>query len=409
MISLVRIRNFQSHQNTEIVFEKGVNIIKGQSHSGKSVLIRALLWCFTANLRGDGFRSHFLKKGVTSVEVEFTDGTFIGKYKTAMKTEYVLVRNEEKTTYTAMGGKVPPEITEVIGIPPCALQTQFAGHFLLNESSGAVARTLNSVVGLDVISVITKKANEFYSKKTVSIAQREEKVKEFIEVLKKYEYAPEFISQVRTLRIQYNALLASKQDAEYIREAIINISEYNKALSQCSRIVSLQSRIESVLELYAEYVQCRKKRQELHELTSQIATYDKNVKELSKYPKYWATARKINTLVDSYNQKVNYCIELESLVDDYTECTKKLNDITQILDTLQQKVKNTESLLTEYDALVEKCYVILDIVEELNKIDTKYKKIIQVIEQTKEELGGICPLCGNAFANEEYNETTNNR
>ena len=42
MIKKIRIRNFESHEDTTINFQEGFNLIVGKSNSGKSSIIRAL-------------------------------------------------------------------------------------------------------------------------------------------------------------------------------------------------------------------------------------------------------------------------------------------------------------------------------------------------------------------------------
>jgi exonuclease SbcC len=45
MIDHVAIKNFQSHKNTNIDFQRnGVNVIVGTSDQGKSAILRAILW-----------------------------------------------------------------------------------------------------------------------------------------------------------------------------------------------------------------------------------------------------------------------------------------------------------------------------------------------------------------------------
>ena len=42
----IEIVNFQSHANTKLNFDEGVNVIIGPSDSGKTAVIRAMKWIF---------------------------------------------------------------------------------------------------------------------------------------------------------------------------------------------------------------------------------------------------------------------------------------------------------------------------------------------------------------------------
>ena len=44
MITKIEIKNFQSHKDTMIDFDKGINSICGESDNGKTAIIRAIRW-----------------------------------------------------------------------------------------------------------------------------------------------------------------------------------------------------------------------------------------------------------------------------------------------------------------------------------------------------------------------------
>jgi len=71
MIKQLTIKNFQSHKKTKLEFSDGVNIIIGQSDSGKTAIIRALNWVVNNKPSGDSFRSHW--GGDTNVEITMED------------------------------------------------------------------------------------------------------------------------------------------------------------------------------------------------------------------------------------------------------------------------------------------------------------------------------------------------
>ena len=53
MIKEINIKNFQSHDNTNLILDSGVNVIVGSSDSGKSAIIRALRWVTSCVPRGE--------------------------------------------------------------------------------------------------------------------------------------------------------------------------------------------------------------------------------------------------------------------------------------------------------------------------------------------------------------------
>jgi len=88
MIKNIRIINFQSHQNSFLKFDSGVNIIVGESDRGKSAIIRALRWLIWNRPTGDDFRSNW--GGDTEVTIEINDEVFITRKKTKSFNGYIV-------------------------------------------------------------------------------------------------------------------------------------------------------------------------------------------------------------------------------------------------------------------------------------------------------------------------------
>jgi len=144
MISSLQITNFQAHKDTNLKFCPGVNAIIGPSDSGKTAIIRALRWLVWNRPLGDAFRSYW--GGDCSVRME-VDGHTITRIRTNKNNLYQL----DDLSFAAVKGDVPQEIAELLNLSPINLQTQFDGPFLLNSSSGEVARHFSATANLDQI------------------------------------------------------------------------------------------------------------------------------------------------------------------------------------------------------------------------------------------------------------------
>ena len=110
MIKSIEIHNFQSHKDTKISFEKGLNIIKGKTHSGKSAIVRALRFCLQNKPRGDSFRSWFANPDEpVRIKICFYDGSEITREK-GKDNSYTIKKNGNTSTFKALGSKVPKEL-----------------------------------------------------------------------------------------------------------------------------------------------------------------------------------------------------------------------------------------------------------------------------------------------------------
>jgi exonuclease SbcC len=144
MIKSLTIRNFQSHKDTTFGFSPGVNLIVGQSDSGKTAIIRALRWLATNRPSGDNFRSSW--GGDTSVSVK-VDETTIQRLKGKINCYYI----KDYEPWTALGTEVPEKVIQALNTNELSWQSQMDPPFLLSASPGEVARTLNEVADLDKI------------------------------------------------------------------------------------------------------------------------------------------------------------------------------------------------------------------------------------------------------------------
>ena len=72
-IKKVNLVNFQSHKDTTIEFDKGLNIIVGASDSGKTSILRGIKWALYNDPSGD----YFIREGESecSVTIYFSDMT----------------------------------------------------------------------------------------------------------------------------------------------------------------------------------------------------------------------------------------------------------------------------------------------------------------------------------------------
>jgi DNA repair ATPase RecN len=64
----IKIQNFQSHKNTELNLHPNVNIIVGQSSSGKTAIFRAIEWLNTNRPLGTRFISHGERKSEVTID-----------------------------------------------------------------------------------------------------------------------------------------------------------------------------------------------------------------------------------------------------------------------------------------------------------------------------------------------------
>jgi len=145
MIKSLTLKNVQSHTESKLDFDPGVNIIVGSSDSGKTAILRAAIAVILNKPSGDGLRRFNSKE--TEIILEL-DETSITRLKTNSRNEYQIGDGEP---FKAFGQGVPDEVTKLLNIKLLNIQQQMDSPFLLDDSPGEVAKALNEAVNLDSI------------------------------------------------------------------------------------------------------------------------------------------------------------------------------------------------------------------------------------------------------------------
>lgn len=227
MIKKIKIKNFQSHKNTEIEFEfPGVNVIVGESDAGKTSILRALNWVVNNRPNGIDFiraGSSFSKVTViTEEEIACNDPFIITRCK-GKKNYYRLKFGEEDFLYKAFGSNPPEEISRAFNMTDINFQRQMDSPFLLSLSSGEAARYINKIVRLDIIDKAQSQISKEEREKRTLFNGYQETEKELKQQLKKYRglnKLDELLLYVEALERKANKLEDEIEEIEKILDSI---------------------------------------------------------------------------------------------------------------------------------------------------------------------------------------------
>lgn len=158
MIDNIKITNFQSHKDTRLELCPGVNVLTGTSDSGKSAVVRALVWLAQNRPQGAAYRSTWVEPGdVTGVEVGLSGGAGVVRERDGQRVNRYRLNGDLELE--ALRADVPAEVREALVLEEYNVQGQHDAYFLLQNTPGEVARMLNDVVGLDVIDAVLREVN----------------------------------------------------------------------------------------------------------------------------------------------------------------------------------------------------------------------------------------------------------
>lgn len=278
MLKKLKIKGFQSHNDTTLNFVEGLNTIIGPTDGGKSSITRAFKWFCANRPQGDSFRNDFLAdKEKVEVSVDF-HGNTMSRIKGKGINEYQI----EGEIYKALRSDVPDEIQSLTGIKEYNIQTQHPNdqYFLLNLSPGQISKELNKVAGLEkmdkALSAINSKVKETNSEKTL-ITHAIAKLKSELEETEWVNSAAVDIEElsiregkVKSLTDTYDTLFETLESIDAVDENLTKFKQVNPALKS---IKFFEARITMFNALDSKY----------EKLSTTLLSLEKTQIEINKY------------------------------------------------------------------------------------------------------------------------------
>ena len=344
-IQSMRVRNYQVHEDSLMVFSPGVNVIKGDSRAGKSSLIRAFRWGSKNRPLGDMFISHFAgPSDVTDVSLVTTEGTFVTRGLHKGKGYYDIgdIRApNDATNLKALRSDVPEEVIRLLDMSNLNLHTQHEGFFLLSDTPGDVARKLNEYVGLSIINDLPKMAKNDVSKTDSLILFHEKELSNKHREMSESEWAESAFEDLNTMIAIDNraeTLVLKQDDLESqlydINELDRKLSTIEKSLEQEEVVQKLSADFENLLYLsnmlisresyFADVLRIDEAIELIGDVTEEEAAASSMLADLSKLDKLDSDAIKLRSALDG----VNRCdTAIGIATDTITKLERKLADL----------------------------------------------------------------------------------
>ena len=330
MIKRIEIKNFQAHKDTVLDFDKGVNVITGESDNGKSAILRAMRWVIEnypsgTNAINSRWNTDF--KEPMSVKI-YTDKGWIERVRDKTRNGYIISDDNGERKLMAIGQSVPPDVTAFFGITDVNLQWQLDPPYLLSKTPGEASKYLNQIVHLDSIDITLAAADS--DKRSLSSEQKV--VERDIEKLKEEVEAGEWIDEAQNVYDRCAKLdeivQVKNKEIMTLDNSIDNYNEWSKNITDTSEINKIISQIESV--------------------------------EIPDYSM------------------------LDNSISVYQDCQNKIVDTSQINEVIAQ-IESVE--IPDYSDL-EKSIELYKTEEDV------ILKCNNDIKELKEKLPNVCPLCG---------------
>ena len=320
MIANLKINNFQSHKDTEIDFDPGVNVICGKSDSGKSAIIRAIRWVIQNRPLGNSIMTTNSRN--CSVELKIINSNKSHRVihsRTKSSLEYTI--NGNKITHTGL--EVPEEVKDIFNILPENFQYQLDSPFLVMESDGNIASIMNEVTHLEKANILAKelerKRKEYKDKLSDSNIKEKEIQKELSkDIFTKITTSKELIARIENLENTKNKLDSEEKN---IHELIHNIAFLEAKLSEFTYLDEYKNKVNSMFSLLEDIGKLQTSIDEIQSITNQLNICDnESIKSfVSKHDNLISLGNKIADIEIQI-------ISLSNLIDNINDLHKKIQE-----------------------------------------------------------------------------------
>lgn len=357
----IKIENFQNHAELEIKFVNGVNVVYGDSGTGKTNIKHAIEFlCQHTTFKGQ--RKVGTKK--TSVTGEFDNGIIVERIISASINRYVLTKDGKESVFDSVGRSAPEEIQDAIGIFPIVVDgeeiflnsaSQVALPFLFDKSASFRMKLFNKLTGNDVLDRLFGQFN-----------------KDILRIKRGHREETELFEERATL-LKKKQIEKEKAEAQHIR---------------------LKKRVENIKKLYERY----SKLVELKELEEKTVCELQETKlKLKNLKVPQATdIKQLKEKIDRYQEvktAKNDCERLQAGLDKVRGQLKAIRSVSMDIEPLKAKIDRFDSLLTtkeKFDKATKMCYTYKEEMKEVEKslvVATKKYKILL------KEAKILCPNC----------------
>ena len=344
-IKSISLKNFQGHTNSKITLDPNVTALIGESDAGKSSIIRAIKWITTNRPLGTVFKNYnATARDPFSTYLEFDDGVKIG----LDKKDYVI----NGKTITKFGTTVPYEVEDTIALNDLNIQSQHDKYFLLQDTSGNVAKRLNELVSLDIIDFVLKNVNSDIrssNKETEDFKDRVSNTKDAIDVFKRLPHVEELVS---SLESKIDVCDADRNTLDVVQSIYTSIMLNKDKVKNIDEWLNIEDSVKKIMDLFTIRTEAK---DSLTFVETSIET------------------------VHTYQERIKLCdhtITAEPKLE-------KILDTIKTHDNAQEEINGVSGLLSDLELNLEGLSA-LEI-----EIKDKKQKLIDLLLSTK-----VCPFCG---------------
>jgi len=337
------VKAFGLHESVKVKFTQGLNVLVGESETGKTTLIRAL-YLLIENQPRAGEKLYHNWDIDDPVDIQLTTN----KGDTVRRKDNKYYLNDGRPL-KAFGSSVPEPIRQLFNFKEINWQRQMDIHYLLFSTGGKAARLLNKATGLSDQEIIIADIKENLSKSKSEIKRLKKNNHE-------HQQTIERLKNVTRYKIKIEAVLYIKEEAKDLQ-------------LKANKLENILVQLQLIEEIKMDYNKLKPYRINLNKIF-------KKFEEVQDFKEYVEELRTILTKIEETHTVdpdlvLNYLETLQTLHSRFSENSTMLNK-TILLERLLADIETTKKIKNQLTT---------EIKQDKKEIDNKFIEL------------GYCPFC----------------
>lgn len=329
----IEVTNFQKWKHLNIDFTDGVNCIIAPTDSGKSAIIRAILWVVFnknyKNIRHKDNSNNVSDETSVKLTIENNSEIYIVERYISDKVSCYKLNGEE---FKALNKKVPEKIQQLFSMSDINVQTQFEPPFLITSTSGDVSKLINEMIGLEEMDDMSQKVNT-----DVKACLNEEKELETNKAAVEKQMASfaslsDFESIYKNASVIYSKLLESDQKHSKINLNTNRIKIINTDLAQVNSKLKSENMVQVLNNNYSKFIENDEQIKKLQNVTKMLERKNIEIPDTTVVSEKYNKLSKISETIISISLLTS---KIKKLNETMKKCTESLNNFEKELDSVK--------------------------------------------------------------------------
>lgn len=396
--SKVEIDGFQSHDHTVIEFDPtGLTVLVGETNSGKSAVLRAILWCLYNDPKGNDFI--MTGKSSVSVKVTFSDGSSIERKRSKTSAGQYIVTDAagNVTTYKGFSNDIPAEVANEHQMPEIKLtkdlktklnvSSQLEGPFLIGESNLSKANIIGRIVGTQAVDEAIKELNKGILSSNRTLKEEQRRIENWQKQLIAYQDLESQRLHIEYVELAIETKEQLEQELEQLHELNAKFTINRKRTEEV--LFKLQA-LPDVTQQLLMIERCEMEAQRIIETGQIYRQLERNEENLSKVTAQlgqpiYQNLEVIDQMGEDASDLVDNIYDIEQRLSELESVTRRMEEVT---DRLSEVPVNTHSTIEVSEALVRQVSELSSFLNQLTDLEerllTKQSELVHAQQQEQE-------------------------